>query len=131
MPKCVGTTAKGNPCKNEPVPGSTFCGNHRPNSEVFSGLMEEDTLIEEPLIEEPVGISPEVAAWELDTTPERAFFEEVYEIFCEELKDDLSFVQFTELALRLNLIKEEAYDVDVHGDNYEAKEGELVIVKCK
>jgi|TARA_R110000824_G_scaffold356739_1_gene543996 hypothetical protein len=125
MPKCVGTTAKGNACKNEAVPESTFCGNHRPNSEVFAGLMPDPVEVE--IEEEPM----EVEDWEANAKSEKVFFDEVYEHFCDNLENTLSFDTFYELAERLKLVGEEPYDSDKHGDNYDAQEGELVIVKCK
>jgi|TARA_R110000824_G_scaffold8738_9_gene39762 hypothetical protein len=130
MSKCEGTTAKGNACKNEAVPGSTFCGNHRPNSEIFAGLMEEEkpnTEEKDQLLEADLDIEE----WEKDTSREKVFFDAVYEHFCDKMLDELSFESFYDIAKELKLINEEPYDSDKHGDNYDAQEGESVIVKCK
>ena len=138
MSKCEGTTAKGNACKNEAVPGSTFCGNHRPNSEIFAGLMEEEKLdtveAEYDNTEERDQLfeaNLEIEEWEKDTSREKVFFDAVYEHFCDKMLDELSFESFYDIAKELKLINEEPYDSDKHGDNYDAQEGELVIVKCK
>ena len=130
MSKCEGTTAKGNACKNEAVPGSTFCGNHRPNSEIFAGLMEEEkpnTEEKDQLLEADLDIEE----WEKDTSREKVFFDAVYEHFCDKMLNELSFESFYDIAKELKLINEEPYDSDKHGDNYDAQEGESVIVKCK
>ena len=54
-----------------------------------------------------------------------------YEHFCDKMLDELSFESFYDIAKELKLINEEPYDSDKHGDNYDAQEGESVIVKCK
>jgi len=88
----------------------------KPNTEEKDQLLEADLDIEE---------------WEKDTSREKVFFDAVYEHFCDKMLDELSFESFYDIAKELKLINEEPYDSDKHGDNYDAQEGESVIVKCK
>jgi hypothetical protein len=110
MVKCTANNSRGNPCGNDAVFGSDFCLVH-------GGALDGSKELKKT----------EVTSIEKKDT----FFDHMYDHFCEENYDVLTYEDFETAALALGLMEQVQYDPEVHGIINDTDTGELINIKVK
>ncbi len=95
---CAALTKSGQPCKNRPLPGSTFCRVHVPAADVTASstepeLSEESAVPAEPSAEAPQAAEPEPSAEAPQATEPEPSAEQLQAEFKSELDQLIARVQ--------------------------------------